>query len=55
MALLTTRIVESMKHDPWGIPSALRGRDLASAYLGVIGWWLEVGINPPSKQMAAWL
>ncbi len=53
--LMTPRIEEGLIGDSSGIPPALRSRFLASAFLGVIAWWLDHGMRQPAEQMAAWL
>lgn len=53
--IMTPRIEEGLPGDRSGIPPALRGRFLASAFLGVIAWWLEQELRQPPEQMAAWL
>ena len=53
--LMTPLIQEGLMGDHSGIPPVLRGRFLASAFLGVIAWWLEQERRQPAEQMAAWL
>ncbi len=53
--LMTPLIEEGLQGDRSGIPPVLRSRFLASAFLGVIAWWLEQGMRQPAEQMADWL
>jgi AcrR family transcriptional regulator len=40
---------------PGGPPPAVRARFAAAAAQGVIGWWIERGLQESSTTMAAWL
>lgn len=53
--LMTPLIQEGLIGDSSGIPPVLRSRFLASAFLGVIAWWLEQERRQSPEQMAAWL